>query len=135
MYGADIREAYGIDTYIRCTKLIRSLYSIVQIDKRIMQIALIIFLFSKGLSVMRRPNEPPINNYQQIFQMQNKYTEQLWLFIERNYGTVKAIQIFSSLTTKCLLIQEFIRDIENDIYEKLDPCQVPPILRSLIRSP
>ncbi|CAM4934992.1 unnamed protein product [Rotaria socialis] len=135
LYGVHIREAYGVDTYVRCTKLIRSLYSIVQMDKHIMQVVLVIFLFSKGLSVMRKSNEPLVNNYQQIFQIQNKYAEQLWLFIEKNYGNVQAVRIFSSLITKCLLIQEFIRDIEHDIYEKLDPCQVPPILRSLIQTP
>ncbi|CAF1552205.1 unnamed protein product [Rotaria magnacalcarata] len=135
LYGAHIREAYGIDTYIRCTKLIRSLYSIVQMDKYIMPVVLVIFLFSKGLSVMRKSNESFVNNYQQIFQIQNKYAEQLWLFIEKNYGNVQVVRIFSSLITRCLLIQEFIRDIEHDIYEKFDPCQVPPILRSLIQTP
>jgi len=30
-------------------------------------------------------------------------------------------------------MQELIRDIQHNVYEKLDPCQVPTILRSLIQ--
>lgn len=133
VYGADVREAYGIDSYIRLTKVMRSLHSIVQIDKRIMQVALVIFLFSKSLSTTINSNELSINNHQQVFQTQNKYVEQLWIFIEKIYGRVRAVYVFSTLISKCLLIQELIRDIQHNVYEKLDPCQVPPILRSLMQ--
>ncbi len=133
VYGVDIRDAYGIDSYMRVTKIMRALHSIVQIDKRIMQVALVIFLFSKGLSSTVNANESSINNHQEVFQTQNKYVEQLWLFIEKIYGRVRAVYVFSTLIGKCLLIQELIRDIEHDVYEKLDPCQVPPILRSIMQ--
>ncbi len=110
----------------------RDLQSIVQIDKCIMQVSLVIFLFSNGVSNTVNLNEPSSNNYQQFFQIQNKYTEQLWLFLEKTYGHIKAVCIFSTLISKCVLIQELIRDIQQNVYEKLDPCQVPPILRSII---
>jgi hypothetical protein len=61
LYGVDIREAYDIDSYMRLTKLMRALYSIVQIDRRIMQVALVIFLFFKGLSTTVDSNESSTN--------------------------------------------------------------------------
>jgi hypothetical protein len=134
VYGDDIREAYGINNYIQCTKIMRALHSIVQIDKRIMQAALVIFLFSRGVSSTINLNEPSSNNYHHVFQTQNKYTEQLWIFIEKMYGRVRAIYIFSTLISKYLVIQELIRDIQHDVFEKLDPCQVPPILRSIMQT-
>jgi len=129
----DIREAYGIDNYMRLTKVMRALNSIIQIDKRIVQVALVIFLFSQGLSITIDSNQPSVNNHQQIFQTQNKYVEQLWLFIEKIYGRIRAINVFSILISKCLIMQELNRDILHDVYEKLDPCQVPSILRSLMQ--
>lgn len=111
----------------------RSLQSIVQIDKRIMQIALVIFLFFKGLSTRIDSNETFISNHKRIFQIQNKYVEQLWIFIEKTYGLTQAVSIFSTLNGKYLFLQELIRDIHHDVFEKLDPCQVPSILRSLIQ--
>jgi hypothetical protein len=112
----------------------RALHSVVQIDKRLMQVALIIFLFSNGLSVANSSNELSANNYKQIFRIQNIYIEQLWLFIERIYGRVRAAVVFSTLVSKCLLIQGLLRDIHHDVFEKLDLSQVPPILWSIMQS-
>ena len=133
VYGADIRAAYGNDIYTRLTKFMSGLHAIVQIDKRIMQMALVIFLFSKGFSATINSNELIINNHKHIFQVQNKYTEHLWLFIEKTCGQGQAVSIFSKLIGKYLHIQEIIRDINHEVYDKLDPCQVPPILRILMQ--
>ncbi len=132
LYGADIREAHGYDIHLRCTLIMRSLQSIVHMDRRIMQLALVIMLFSKGLSSMINTTEPLLHNYRQVYQVQNFYVEQLWLFMEKYYGLKRTILMFSTLTSNCLLIQVLLRDIQQDIHEKLDPCQVPPIMRTLM---
>ncbi|CAF0884373.1 unnamed protein product [Adineta steineri] len=134
LYGVDIREAYGNDNYKRLVKVMCALNSIVQIDKRLMQVALVIFLFSKGMSATTDSNELSIDNHKQIFHLQNTYTEHLWVFIEKLYGHVQATLIFSTLISNCLLIQGLLRDIQHDVYEKLDPSEVPPILRSIFQS-
>jgi len=133
LYGADIREAHGNDIYLRCTLIMRSLHSIVQIDQRIVQLALIIILFSKGLSGLINFSEPLLSNYQQVFQAQNFYIEQLWSFVEKSHGSARTVLTFSTLIHKCLLIQTLLRDIQQDIHEKIDPYQVPPIIRTLMR--
>ncbi|UJR33605.1 hypothetical protein I4U23_021042 [Adineta vaga] len=132
LYGTDIREAHGDNIYFRCRSIMRSLHSIVQIDQRIMQLTLIIVLFSKGLSDLVNFNEPPLNNCQQVLHAQNFYVEQLWLFMEKNYGPMRAVLLFSTLINKCLHTQELLWNIQHDIYEKVDPCQVPPIIRTLM---
>jgi hypothetical protein len=110
----------------------RSLQSIVQMDRRIMQLALVIMLFSKGLSSLSNTTESSLNNSQQVFQAQNFYVEQLWLFMEKYYGSTRTIFTFATLINKCLLIQILLRDIQHDINEKLDPYQVPSIMRTLM---
>jgi hypothetical protein len=132
LYGADIREAHGNDIHLRCTLIMRSLQSIVQMDRRIMQLTLVIMLFSKGLSSMMNFTEPLLNNHRQVFQAQNFYVELLWAFMEKTYGSTRTALTFSTLISKCLLIQELLRDIQQDIHEKLDPCQVSPIIRTLM---
>ncbi|CAF0725812.1 unnamed protein product [Adineta steineri] len=132
LYGADIREGHGDDIYLRCTSIMRSLHSIVQIDQRIIQLALIIILFSKGLPGIINFSEPLLNNSQEVFQAQNFYVEQLWLFMEKSYGPSRTVLIFSTLISKCLLVQELLRDIQRDLHEKVDPNQVPPIIRTLM---
>jgi len=97
-----------------------------------MQLALVIMLFSKGLSSMINTTETLSNNYQQVFQSQNFYVEQLWFFIDKYYGSTRTVFVFSTLISKCLLIQTLLGDIQQDIHEKLDPYQVSPIMRTLM---
>lgn len=65
--------------------------------------------------------------------IQNIYVEQLWLLLEKTYGSVKAVLIFSTLISKCLLIQQLLRDIQHDVHEKLDLEEVSPIMRSVMQ--
>ena len=132
LYGADIREAHGDDIHMRCTRIMRSLHSIVRLDKRIMQVALVIMLFAKGISSSTNTKDSSIENHQRVYQAQNFYIEHLWLFMEKFYGTVHTIRTFSTLISRCLLIQGLLRDIEQDIHEKIEPYQVPPLMRTLM---
>ena len=111
-----------------------ALNSIVQLDKRFVQVALVVFLFSNSLSTLNDAVELPIKYHQQVLHIQNTYAEQLWALMEKNYGRIQAAKLFSTLVSKCLLIQSLFRDIQQDIYEKLDPCEVPPILQSIMQS-
>ena len=110
----------------------RSLQSVVEMDPRLMQLVLIIMLFSKGISTMTDTIEPLLNNSSEVFQVQNFYVEHLWIFMEKYYGTARAVSTLTTLISQCLHIQVLLRDIQQDIHEKLDPCQVPPIIRTLM---
>ncbi|CAF0726710.1 unnamed protein product [Adineta ricciae] len=132
VYGVDVREAHGENIYAHFTSIMRSLHSVAQTDQRIIQLILVIILFSKGMSGAVNFNEPSPSNYRQVFQAQNFYVEHLWLFMSKFYGPLKSTILLSTLVTKCLHIQTLLCDIQKDIYEKIDPYQVPPIIRSLM---
>lgn len=132
MYGSDIREAHGENIHARCTSIMRSLHSIVQLDKRIMQLALIIMLFMRGLSTSSNSKDATVMDAQQVLQAQNFYIEHLWVFMEKYYGTTRTVRTFLALSSKFLLIQTLLRDIEQDLHKKLDADQVPPLMRTLM---
>lgn len=133
VFGSDIREAYGDDIHIRCTLIIRALHNIAQMDRRIIQLALVIFLLSKGLSNLVNMSEQSLINVEHVTNIQNKYVEQLWVLLEKTYGSSRAVLIFSTLIEKCLLIQNLLRDIQQDVHEKLEPDEVSPIMRSVMQ--
>ena len=84
LYGADIREAHGNDIHSRFTFVMRSLQSIVQKDRRIMQLTLVIMLFSKGLSVLTHGNDSSLVNPQKVYQVQNHYIEHIMVIYREN---------------------------------------------------
>lgn len=132
LYGSEIRQAHGEDIHARCVSIMRSLNSVVQLDKRIMQLALIIMLFTQGLSTSIHFKDINLVDSDQILRAQNFYVEHLWVFMEKYYGTVKTIQTFLSLSSRFLLIQTLLVDIEEDLHENLEPDQVPPIMRTVM---
>ncbi|UJR13644.1 hypothetical protein I4U23_000656 [Adineta vaga] len=134
IHGTDIREVYGTDNYTRVTKIVRALNSIGQLDKRFIQVALVIFLFSTSLLTINNSSESLTTNHQQIFYIQNTYTEQLWLLVERIYGYVRAVHVFSTLISKCLHIQVLLRDIQHDVNGECDSFQESAILQSIMQS-
>lgn len=133
VYGSDICEAYGSYYYFRLRTVLRALQSLVQIDKSIMQMALVLFMFSRNSAKILHSNESSESmNHQKLYQIQNKYAESLWTFIEKTYGYKKCISIFSVLITNFLIIQEIMSDVEREVYVQLDKDQVPPLLRSIM---
>lgn len=132
LFGSDIREAHGDDIYVRCTRIMRSLQSIVRMDRRLIQLTLVIMLFSRGLSIPKNPADSILNEPQKIHQLQDYYLEHLWSYMEKFYGSTRAIVTFSSLISQCLHIQLLLRDIHQDIHEKLNPSDVPPLIRTLM---
>lgn len=110
----------------------RSLSSCVQMDRRIMQLTLVICLFSKGFSGTVNLLEPVINNHEKVFQTQNIYVEQLWIFLEQNFGSTRTALTFSTLISRFLLIQALFRDIQHDVTERIDPYQVPSVIRTIM---
>ena len=133
VYGSDVCEAYGSYYYCRLRRVLCALHSIVQIDKRIMQVALVVFIFSKNSTKLTQANESLDNTIpQRLHRTQNKFVENLWKFIEKLYGYTKCISIFTTLISKFLLIQEIMSDIEQEVFCKLDKNQLPLILRSIM---
>ena len=94
---------------------------------------MVIFLFSKGLSNLINPNEKSLLNHRQVLDFQNLYVEQLWFLLEKFYGSAGAICMFSKIVHQCLLVQNLLRDIQQDVHENLDLEEVSPIMRSVIQ--
>lgn len=110
----------------------RSLQSIVRLDRRLVQLTLVIMLFSRGLSMSKNLSDSSLIESEKIGDLQNYYLEHLWLYMEKLYGSTRAILTFSTLISQCLHIQLLLRDVHQDIHEKLNPSEVPPILRTLM---
>lgn len=132
VYGSDIRDAYGNDVYLRCTLIMRSLQSIARLDRRVIQLTLVIMLFSRGLSMPKNPSNSSLNHPEKVLQLQNYYLEHLWLYMEKLYGSTRAILTFSTLISQCLHIQLLLRDVHQDVHEKLNPSEVLPLIRTLL---
>jgi hypothetical protein len=102
--GKDLIQCFSFDQYEQSTRCIRRLLDASQHDCILIQIFLIITLFSKGSSMCTYVDEtePIAKDILSIYHAQNIYIDLLWKYCENKYGFIKAIQIWLKLVTSSI---------------------------------
>lgn len=135
-YNASIIIQYhGIDVYNRVKKIFESFVRIAQYDQRIIQLALIILILTKGCSTRDSGSEPILGDGMAVYRAQNYYTELLWKYLETMHGYGKAAQIFNELVAHFISWQTLQRALERNLHDILSPAEMNellPIMKSLL---
>jgi hypothetical protein len=129
-----IQEVYGYDGYLQMRKIFESFVHIAKYDQKIIQLALITLILTKGFSTGTSELEPVLNDYIAVYRAQNYYTELLWKYIETVHGTEKAIQIWSKLVTHFITWQRLHIDLRECVQRNLgstDMNELLPLMKSL----
>ncbi|CAF1517637.1 unnamed protein product, partial [Adineta steineri] len=133
-----LSKVHGDDIYERCKKIFESFASITQNDQRIMQLALIILILTKGFSTNTASSEPILNDGITVYRAQNFYTELLWKYLEATCGYGEGIRIFNKLVMHFMSWQTLHGYMASNLFNVLTPVQVNellPIMKSLIHIP
>lgn len=126
---------HGDDIYQRVKKIFESFARIAQYDQRIIQLALIILILTKGFSANSNMSEPILNDGLAVFSAQNYYTELLWKYLETMHGAGKAVYIFHELVAHFVSWQMLQRHLSHSLPKVLSPTEMNellPIMKSLI---
>jgi len=132
------RKVHGNEIYIRMKKIFDSFARIAQYDPRIIQLALIALILTKGFSSDSDVNEPMLNDGMAVYRAQNYYTELLWKYMETVHGSVKSICIFNDLVVHFITWQSLEKELLLKIRNGLSPTdlnELLPIMRSLLHIP
>lgn len=99
--GKDLIQCYSYDQYVKSTRCVCRLLEAAQNDRLILQILLVLVLFSKGSFVCTydENTEPIAQDIFTIFRTQNIFVNLLWNYIEVTYGSVKSLEIWVKLMT------------------------------------
>ncbi|CAF1093571.1 unnamed protein product [Adineta steineri] len=133
-----LSRVHGEDICKRAKKIFDSFVGISQNDPRIMQLALIILVLTKGFSTNSGSSEPILDDGIAVYRAQNFYTELLWKYLEAKYGYGEAIDIFNKLVMHFISWQTLHKDMAHNFFNVLTPAEVNellPIMKSLIHIP
>ena len=99
--GKDLIQCYSHDQYVKSTRCICRLLESAENDRLILQILLLLILFSKGSFICTYDEhaEPIAQDPLTIYHTQNVFTRLLWNYIEMTYGSVKSLEIWVKLMT------------------------------------
>ena len=131
-----IRANHGNETFIQIKNIFESYVQIGQKNQRIIQLALIVLIFTKGLSTLDGESQPILNDNMAVYRAQNYYVELLWKYMETAHGFEQAFRIFSTLITRFLSWQVLENKLRNNVGQILsttDEHELLPLMKSLLR--
>ena len=130
-----IQKLHGDEAYESVKKIFDSFVRLAQYDQRIIQLALIILILTKGFSNNDDGKEPTLNDGIAVYRAQNYYTELLWKYLETTHGHGKAAQIFHQLIAYFISWQTLRGHFQNDLMNALSPAEMNellPIMKALL---
>jgi hypothetical protein len=126
--GSIVRTVHGDEIYMKIKKVFDSFVRIAQYDQRIVQLALIALILTKGFSTDPDASEPILNDN----------TELLWKYMETVHGSVKSTCIFNELVAHFISWQTVHKELRLSLRKVLsstDINELLPIMRSLLHIP
>jgi hypothetical protein len=129
-----IQEVYGYDGYLQLRKIFESFVLIAQCDQRIIHLALITLILTKGFSTGISELEPLLNDGMAVYRAQNYFTELLWKYIETVHGREKAIHIWGQLVMHFITWQTLHKKLRDNVAKNLlatDMNELLPLMKTL----
>ncbi|CAF1587876.1 unnamed protein product [Adineta ricciae] len=129
-----IQEVYGYEGYLQMRKVFESFVYIAQYDHRIIQLALITLILTKGFSAGEGELEPILNDGMAVYRAQNYYSELLWKYIETMHGRHRAISIWSKIVTHFITWQTLHKRLRDNVQKNLsktDTSELLPLMKTL----
>lgn len=129
------RKLHGEEAYQSLKKIFESFVRLADHDQRIIQLALVILILTKGFSSNDDGKEPTLNDGIAVYRAQNYYTELLWKYLEATHGLGKAAQIFHQLIGYFISWQTLRGNFHQDLINALSPSEMNellPIMKSLL---
>jgi hypothetical protein len=129
-----VRTVHGDEICMELGKIFEPLVRIAKYDQKIIQLALVVLMLTKGLSTGGGAPEPILNDSMAVYRAQKSYTELLWKYLETVYGFEQAFHIITSLITRFLTWQTIEKILRYNVKQNLsarDEEQLLPLMKSL----
>ena len=130
-----LQSIHGEELYLQIKRIFESFARIALHDQRIIQLALIALILTKGFSTDTDMNEPMLNDGMAVYRAQSHYTELLWKYMEAVHGFERATKIFNELIGQFMLWQKIHRQLRLSTEKNLatvDKNELLPIMKSLL---
>lgn len=129
-----IKEVYGHDGYLQMRKIFEQFVHIAQYDQKIIQLALVTLILTKGGSTGIVEFEPLLNDGLAVLRAQNYYAELLWKYIETVHGAQKAVTVWAKLVTHLITWQTLHKKLRENVEKNLlanDMSELLPLMKTL----
>ena len=131
---ASLQTVYGLEGYLEVRKVFDQFLHIAKYDQKIIHLALITFILTKGFAATRT-EEPILNDCMAVNRAQNYYTELLWKYMETVHGAEIATKMFTKLSVLCMTWQKSmvkLRDIMEQNLLSANTNELLPFMKAIL---
>jgi len=131
--GKDWIKILGEDFYHDLTATAKELIHIIEYDRVIAKLLLLIILNIKGFCGYDIIHEPSLNNPSNVFNTQNIYVEILYKYCLHQYGLTRTIHLFTHLINQLLAVQRLAIHLKDFVHSAIDASQLSPLMQSVLQ--
>jgi len=122
---------YGYEFNQTVVTLLNSLSQLTDRDPIVVQLLMLMMIFSKGLSADDY-QEPLLNDPQRVFHAQSKYTDLLFRYFLEKLSFEQSAKKIALISEQLLKIQKVSRDFQLYVKSKVDLTHINPLMKSLL---
>ena len=133
--GKDLIQCFSYEQYEKSTRCVCRILDASENDRLLIQIFLIVVLFSKGILMCTYNDEaePIASDIYTIYRTQNVYVDLLWRYCELKFGFAKTVAIWLKLVTSSIDANvQSLNTINNFVKKDLVADQLVPLMKSVM---
>ncbi|CAF1259023.1 unnamed protein product [Rotaria sordida] len=131
--GKDWIDTLGEEFYHDLTATAKQLIQMLEYDRIIIKLLLIIILFTKAFCGYDIIHEPSLNNPLIVLNAHNIYVEILYKYCLHQYGFNRAINLFKNLFNPLLTIQRLSIQLKHLVHSNVDAALLSPLMQSVLQ--
>lgn len=133
--GKDWIEILGEPFYHELTATAVKLIRILQYDRVIVKLLLLIIIYIKGFCAYDLLHEPSLNQMGVAFNAQNLYVDVLYKYCLHQYGEKETVRLFTNLISPLFSIQRLSVQLKDLTHAVIDASQLSPLMQSVLQLP
>jgi len=131
--GKDWIKILGERFYHDLTTTAKTLIHVIEYDRIIAKLLLIIILYIKGFCGYDIEHEPTLNNPSVVSNAFNLYTETLYKYCINQYGLTRTISLFTHLISSLFSIQRLAVNLKDLVHSTMDASQLSPLMQTVLQ--
>lgn len=131
--GKDWIRILGNELYNEITSTSKNLIEIIEYDRVVAKLLLLIILFTKGFCAYDIVHEPSLNRPTFVLNAQNIYVETLYKYCIHQYGLSRTVTLFTRLISQLFAVQRLGVHLKDFVHSEINASQLSPLMQSVLQ--
>ena len=131
--GRDWAQILGEQFYRQLTNTATKLIHVLEFDRVVVKLLLLIILYTKGFCAYDIEHEPSLNQPAIVLRFHDYYTQVLYKYCAHQYGLERTVKLFTSLINPLLMIQRLAIELKDLVHKDVSASDLTPLMQTVLQ--